>query len=268
LRQGIKNLTTIGSAHGIDIDLLCAGKSAAIVQNTFVGFEYDFGLALNYRRAVQEGRVVPKDTDCDFFVNQLRAAEYGIPFMPMPLVGGTDLLKLHPEYKTITCPYTGQKLTIVPALKPDVCIIHAHYGDPSGNVKLYRPHFADLLMATASETTIVSVEEIVSEEKMKELEPELPGYHVAALVHIPFGAHPTSCYPNYVYDRKHIAHYMEFAQKGQEVFEKEYLQKFVYDVKNNDEYLELIGGAERLEKLKGWNQSIDEWKEAFISDER
>lgn len=267
IRQGYKNLTTVGSSHGIDIDLLCAGGVVGTVQNTFVGFEYDFGLAPNYRRKVQEGKVIPKDTDCDFFVNQLRAAEYGVPFMPMPLVGGTDLLKLHPEYKTMECPYTGQKVTIVPALKPDVAIIHAHYGDSEGNVKLFRPHFADLLTATASKTTIVSVEEIVSEEKMKELGPELPGYHVNALVHLPFGAHPTSCYPNYVYDRKHFAHYVELAQKGQDVFDQEYLEKYVYGVKSHEEYLKLIGGTEKMAKLQGWNESISAWKEAFNSDE-
>ncbi|MEL7567372.1 MAG: CoA-transferase [Dehalobacterium sp.] len=268
IRQRIKGLTTIGGAHGIDVDLLCAGGAVKNVHNSFVGFEFDFGIAPNYRRLVQEGKVIPQDTDCDFILNQLRAAEYGVPFMPMPLVGGTDLLKIHPEYQTMTCPYTGQKVTIVPALKPDVAIIHAHYGDKAGNVKLFRPHFADLLISTAAETTIVSVEEIISEEKMKELNPELPGYHVDALIHIPFGAHPTSCYPNYVYDREHIFQYIEIAKKGQDAFNKEYLDKYVYGVKNHEEYLELIGGAEKMQKLQGYRESISKWKEAFNSDER
>lgn len=267
IRQGIKGLTTIGGAHGIDIDLLCAGGVVKAVHNSFVGFEFDFGIAPNYRRLVQEGKVTPRDTDCDFVLNQLRAAEYGIPFMPMPLVGGTDLLKIHPEYQTMDCPYTGEKVTIVPALKPDVAIIHAHYGDSAGNVKLFRPHFADLLMVTASETVIVSVEEIISEEKMKELNPELPGYHVDALMHIPFGAHPTSCYPNYVYDREHISEYVENAKKGQDVFTEEYLEKYVYGVKNHEEYLLLIGGIEKMKKLQNYQESISNWKEAFNSDE-
>lgn len=266
IRQGVKGLTTIGGAHGIDVDLLCAGGAVKKVHNSFVGFEFDFGIAPNYRRLVQEGKVTPCDTDCDFILNQLRAAEYGVPFMPMPLVGGTDLLKLHPEYQTITCPFTGTKVTAVPALKPDVAIIHAHYGDSAGNVKLFRPHFADLLIATAAETTIVSVEEIISEDKMRELNPELPGYHVDALIHIPFGAHPTSCYPNYVYDREHISLYIEKAKKGADVFDREYLQKYVYGVESHEEYLKLIG-SEKLQKLQSWKNSINDWKEAFNSDE-
>jgi len=267
IRQGITGLTTIGGAHGIDIDLLCAGGAAKTIQNSFVGFEFDFGIAPNYRRLVQEGKVIPNDSDCDFTLNQFRAAELGIPFMPMPLVGGTDLLKLHPEFKTMECPYTGQKVTIVPALKPDVAIIHAHYGDEEGNVKMFRPHFADMLIATIAETTIVSVEEIVSKERLRELEPELPGYHVDALIHIPFGAHPTSCYPNYVYDREHISEYVELAKQGEEVFNKEYLQKYVFGVESNEEYLNLIG-EEKLQKLQSWKESHDKWKEAFNTYDR
>lgn len=267
IRQNVKGLTTVGGAHGLDIDFLCAGGAVKAVQNSFVGFEFDFGLAPNYRRLVQEKRVEMKESDCDFTMNQFRAAQYGIPFMPMPLVEGTDLLKIHPEFKTMICPYTGQKITIVPALKPDVAIIHAHYGDSSGNIKIFKPHFADLLMASIAKTTIVSVEQILPEEELRELQPELPGFHVDAVIEIPFGAHPTSCYPNYTYDREHLAHYVKLAQQGEAVFKEQYLDVFVYGVQNNDEYLELIGGPAKLEKLQSWNKSIDDWKEAFVINE-
>ncbi len=267
IRLNVKDLTTVGGAHGIDIDLLCAGGAVKAVQNSFVGFEFDFGLAPNYRRLVQEKRIEIRESDCDFTMNQFRAAKYGIPFMPMPLVQGTDILKIHPEYKTMTCPYTGQKITLVPALKPDITIIHAHYADETGNVKLFKPHFADLLMASIAKTTIVSVEKIISEGELRELEPELPNFHVDAVVEIPFGAHPTSCYPNYTYDREHIANYIKFAQQGEKAFKEKYLDVFVFGVKNNDEYLKLIGGLSKLEKLKGWNRSVAEWKEAFTLNE-
>lgn len=264
IRQNKRDLTTVGGAHGIDIDLLCAGGAVKAVQNSFVGFEFDFGLAPNYRRLAQEKKIEIKESDCDFTLNQFRAAQQGISFMPMPLVQGTDILKIHPEYKTLICPFTGQKITVVPALKPDVAIIHAHYADSSGNIKLFKPHFADLLIASIAEKTIVSVEKIVDEKELRELEPELAGFYVDALMEIPFGAHPTSCYPNYTYDREHFAQYVKAAQQGQNVFQEQYLNIFVHSIDCNDKYLELIGGSTKLEKLSSWDKSIKDWKEAFV----
>ncbi len=263
IRQGKKDLTTVGGAHGLDIDLLCAGNVVSAVQNSFVGFEFDFGLALNYRRACQSGKVLPKDTDCNFVLQQLRAAQYGVPFMPMPRVWGTDILKLHPEYKTMTCPYTGAELTVVPALKPDVAIIHGLKADKRGNVHLPIPYFADVLFATASSKTVVSVEEIVSEEELQTLGVSIPYYEVTAVVEVPFGAHPTACYPAYAYDRKHIALYASLAKQGAEVFQKEYVDVFVHSVANQEEYLHLVGNEEHFARLKAWNQDTEHWMEVF-----
>ncbi|QGP91630.1 Glutaconate CoA-transferase subunit A [Neomoorella glycerini] len=263
IRQGKKNLMTIGGAHGLDIDLLCAGGVVGAVQNSFVGFEFDFGLAPNYRRACQSGKVQVRETDCNFTLQQLRAAQYGIPFMPMPRVGGTDILQLHPEFKTITCPFTGEKLTAVPALKPDVAIIHGYKADKRGNVHLTKPYFADVLMATAAEKTIVTVEEVVSEEEIRELGIVIPYYEVTAVVEVPFGAHPTACYPAYAYDRKHIAKYIQLAQEGEEIFRREYLDVFVYGSETQQEYLRRVGDEEHFKRLRAWRQDITSWMEVF-----
>lgn len=263
IRQGKKNLMTIGGAHGLDIDLMCAGGIVGAVQNSFVGFEFDFGLAPNYRRACQGGKIQVKETDCNFTLQQLRAAQYGIPFMPLPHVGGTDILQLHPEFKTITCPFTGEKLTAVPALKPDAALIHGYKADKRGNVHLPKPYFADVLMATAAEKTIVTVEEVVSEEEIRELGAVIPYYEVTAVVEVPFGAHPTACYPAYAYDRQHIAKYIQLAQKGEEIFRKEYLDQYVYGIETRQEYLRRIGDEEYFNRLRAWRQDIASWMEVF-----
>lgn len=260
VRQKKGGLHCIGGAHGIDVDLLCAGGAAKIIQHSYVGFESDFGLAPNYRRAVEQGLVTPKDTDCVAVLTHLRASVFGVPFMPMPAVRGTDVLKFNPEIKTLECPFTGESLNILPAIKPDCAVIHAHKADKKGNIKLYAPYFADLLIAEASKQAIVSVEEIVSEEEMRRLGPNIPYYLVSALVELPYGAHPTSCYPNYSYDRSHIAEYVRLANQGKEIFDEEYMNKYVFGPKSHEEYLRLVGGEEYLASLEDWSKETGIWQ--------
>lgn len=259
IRQGKKNLHTIGGAHGIDVDLMCAGGIVGMVQNSYVGLEGDFGMAPNYRQAVEKGSVKGKDTDCVALLMQLRASAFGVPFMPMGPVRGTDILKLNPEIKEMDCPYTGQSVNLLPALRPDVAVIHAHRADPLGNLKIDPPYFADPLVVEASDKVIVSVEKIVSPEEMERLGATIPYYEVTALVEIPFGAHPTSCYPDYTYDRRHIAEYMEIAGRGVEAFREGYLKKYVFGPKTHDEYLGLVGGKQNLSRLQEWDENLATW---------
>lgn len=266
IRQGKKNLHTVGGAHGIDIDLMCAGGIVGTVQNSFVGFEADFGLAPNYRRMVEAGIVAAKETDCIVMLVQLRASQFGVPFMPTPVVAGTDVLKFNPEIKQIICPFSGQKINILPALRPNVAIIHAHKADDHGNVKLYPPYFADPLFVEASDKVIVTVEEIVTREEMKRIGSTIPYYEITAIVELPLGAHPTSCYPDYCYDRGHIAEYIRIAQQGQEAFCSQYLEKYVFGPRDHSEYLELIGGGQKQKELRSWTQNNERWKELMSKE--
>jgi glutaconate CoA-transferase subunit A len=268
IRQGKRNLHTIGGAHGIDIDLMCAAGIVKTVQNSYVGFEADFGLAPNYRRMVELGIVTPKDTDCVAILTHLRGAVFGVPFMPMIPVRGTDILKLNPEIKTMTCPYTGEQVNVLPTIKPDCALIHAHKADRKGNIKLFPPYFADPLIVEASKKTIVSVEKIVSEEEMNEIGATLPYYEITAVVELPFGAHPTSCYPNYCYDRSHIAQYIKLARQGPDVFYSQYMKKYVFGPKSHHDYLEIIGGEQKQKELSRWNENNECWKELMLKGDR
>ena len=104
---------------------------------------------------------------------------------------------------------------------------------------------------------------IVSEEELQTLGVSIPYYEVTAVVEVPFGAHPTACYPAYAYDRKHIALYASLAKQGAEVFQKEYVDVFVHSVANQEEYLHLVGNEEHFARLKAWNQDIEHWMEVF-----
>jgi glutaconate CoA-transferase subunit A len=266
IRRGKKDLHTIGGAHGIDIDLMCAAGIVKTVQNSYVGFEADFGLAPNYRRMVEQGVVTPKDTDCVAVLMHLRGAVFGVPFMPMTPVRGTDVLKLNPEIKTMACPFTGEQVNVLPTIKPDCAVIHAHKADPKGNIKLFPPYFADLLVVEASNKSIVSVEEVISEEEMNEIGATLPHYEITAVVELPYGAHPTSCYPDYTYDRGHMAEYVKLAQQGPDAFKARYLDKYVFGVEDQGDYIELVGGPQRLSKLKDWNKGNDIWCSLLEAD--
>jgi glutaconate CoA-transferase subunit A len=267
LRRGTRGLTVVGSAHGIDIDLLSAGGAISRSSESYVGFEQDFGMAPNYRRALESGAVKTDDSCCYTLVQQLRAAIQGLPFMPVRSVRGTDFLSLHPEYKQMVCPFTGEELLLVPAIEPDVALIHAQYGDAQGNLLIQGSPVADLLFAKASRVVLATVEEIVPNERLNELRGvQIPCFYVTAISEVPMGAHPTACYPLYAYDRPHTALYYEAARKGAEAFKAEYLSVFVYGMPRHSDYLDLIGGEKTRARLSSWNEGDESWQRLYLEE--
>lgn len=261
LRRGVTGLTVVGSAHGIDIDLLCAGGALSRSSESYVGFEQDFGQAPNYRRALESGAVKTKDGCCYTLVQQLRAAIQGLPFMPMRSVRGTSFPSLHPDYRKIVCPFTGEELLLVPAMVPDVALIHAQYGDAQGNLVIQGPPVADLLFAKASRAVLATVEEIVPARRLCELRGiHIPYFYVTAVSEVPLGAHPTACYPFYAYDRPHTALYYEAARKGADVFCADYLNIFVHGAPEHADYLARIGGEATRKRLASWSNGPEAWK--------
>jgi glutaconate CoA-transferase, subunit A len=263
IRQDITELKLVGSAHGIDVDMLCGAGCVSVSAESYVGFEQDFGMALNYRRACEAGIVKVEDNCCYTLVQQLRAAIQGLPFMPIRSVQGTDFLRLHPEFKTMTCPFTGETLVLVPALKPDIAIIHVQYADQQGNLHIAGPPVADILFAKASAKVIATCEKIIPQEEMARLGVTIPYFYVTGICEVPYGAHPTSCYPLYAYDREHTAAYYQAAKKGSDAFRENYLIPFVYDCLNQADYLSAIGGEARLSYLTGWNIDTEQWRQLY-----
>ncbi len=267
LRKRAKGLTVVGSAHGIDIDLLSGGGALARSCESYVGFEQDFGLAPNYRRALESGDVDASDSCCYTLVQQLRAAIQGLPFMPMRSARGTDFRSLHPEYRVMNCPFTGEELLLVPALEPDVALIHAQYGDARGNLLIQGPPVADILFAKASKVVLATVEEIVPTESLRELGGRtIPYFYVTAVSEVAMGAHPTACYPFYAYDRPHTALYHKAAREGADAFKARYLDIFVHGAALHDDYLALIGGAATRKRLASWRDGDEAWRRLYLDE--
>jgi glutaconate CoA-transferase subunit A len=263
VRQRITGLKLVGSAHGIDVDLLCGAGAVALSSESYVGFEQDFGMAPNYRRACESGAVEVRDSCCYTLVQQLRAAIQGLPFLPIRSVRGTGFAEMHPEYRILNCPFTGEELLLVPALAPDVAILHAQLGDRHGNLHIEGPPVADILFAKASKKVLATVEKIVPNERLVERRVSIPYLYVTALAEVPYGAHPTACYPNYAYDRRHTAEYYRSASESTEAFRERYLKPYVYDCADHDAYLNAIGGCEKLERLASWKQGGDAWMNLY-----
>lgn len=266
-RRRVRGLKVVGSAHGIDIDLLCGAGAVAASAESYVGFEQDFGMAPNYRRACEAGEVRVEDSCCYTVVQQLRAAIAGLPFMPVRSVRGSDIGRLNPDYRPMTCPFTGEELLLVPALAPDVAILHAQYGDAHGNLRIEGPPVADLLFARASRVVLATVESLVSTEKLKELGgANVPYFYVTALTEVPMGAHPTACYPFYAYDRAHTALYYRAAKSGADGFRKDYLAPFVFDCPDHAAYVDLVGGDTTHAHLASWREGTAAWRRLYMED--
>jgi glutaconate CoA-transferase subunit A len=264
LRRGVRGLKVVGSAHGIDIDLLCGGGAVAASAESYVGFEQDFGMAPNYRRACEAGEVKVEDSCCYTVVQQLRATISGLPFLPVRSIRGSDIARLNPDYKRMTCPFTGEELTLVPALAPDVAILHAQYGDMHGNLRIEGPPVVDLLFARASRKVLATVEKLVSTERLKELGGANVAYfYVTAVTEVEMGAHPTACYPFYAYDRSHTALYYEAAKAGPEAFHERYLAPFVLNCPSHKTYLDRIGGDAARTRLSSWNEGTSAWQRLY-----
>ncbi len=176
-------------------------------------------------------------------------------------VRGSDIAGLHPEYGEVTCPFTGERLVAVPALAPDVVLVHAPLADAAGNLHLEQPYVLDERFAAASRNVVATAERIAEPAEVAAAGITVPGHLVAAVSAAPYGAHPTSCYPDYAYDREHLARYVAAARAGGDDLAG-YLDRYVTGVAGEDGYRAAVGEA-RLARLRRWSERTEAWQELF-----
>jgi glutaconate CoA-transferase subunit A len=220
VRQGKRNLEVVKTAGAYDIDLLAGAGCVSRVSAGFVGFENLFGMAPNYRRAVERGDVTVNEHACYSVIAGLRAAIQGVPFMPIAGMTGSDLLEAR-DFRTVTDPYTGTNVVAIPSLVPDVAIIHVHEADNFGNARIHGTLFEDILMAKAARSVILTAERIVDGRDF-ELNPDsvsIPAFITSAVVEAPRGAWPGSCAGDYDIDTKYLTEYIA-ASKDEPTFQR------------------------------------------------
>ncbi|HEU5458942.1 MAG TPA: CoA-transferase [Pyrinomonadaceae bacterium] len=203
------------------------------------------------RRAVEKG--VPNSIELEEYshfgmVARLAAGAAKLPFYPLRNYRGSDLPRVNPLIKTVTCPFTGEELAAVPALNPDTAIIHVQRADENGNAHVWGLMGVQKEAAFAARQTIVVAEEIVSESVIRS-DPNrtlIPGMIVDAVVHEPFGCHPS--YAQGYYDRDNDF-YVGWRGVSQDIGRfNAYLDEWVYGVRDRAEYIERMGS--RIDQLK------------------
>lgn len=243
----IGTLVTSPSAS-INADMLIGSGLVSEVLSSYIGFEH-LGLAPNFRAWAEAGKIKVRECDEAFIVYSLRAGASSLPFIPLPKgLEETDVPKANTEdYKETSDPFTGKKVMCIPAVQPDTAIVHCQKSDAYGNAIFEGSRFTDFEMIKASDKVILQVEEIVPNEYIltHSSRVSVPSFLVDAVVPIPFGCHPTSSHKYYGYDEKHL---QEYLKASKEDFPS-YLEKYVFTPKTNEDYLEAIGGRERIKEL-------------------
>lgn len=209
VEAGRRDLELVTFTGSLDVELLVAAGAVRAVRSSSVGLG-PLGAATAFAEAVQEGRVEDLEESEWMLLGGLRAAASGMPFLPTRAALGSDLVRDR-GLRCVIDPYTGEELLAVPALAPDVAVVHAWRADREGNVQVPWPpdHLwdVDLLLARAARTTIVTVEHLVDSRVLAEASERtmLFSFEVDVVVEAPRGAAPAASPPDYDVDRAAVA---------------------------------------------------------------
>ena len=250
IRQKKKDLTLIAPISDIQFDQLIGAGCVRKIIASWVG-NVAAGLGHNYRRAAEWA--IPNPIQIEEHSNftiglGLQAAASGLPFLPTKTVKGSDFSR-GPQFARVVCPFSGEELHAVRAVRPDIAILHVQRADREGNVHLWGNFGVMREAAFAAGKVILTCEEIVDHDVILS-DPNrnvIPGFVVASVVHEPFGAHPS---PAQGYARRDDDFYFEYHKesRSRQGFER-WLEKYVLGVKDHRAFLQLLG-SERVEKLK------------------
>lgn len=210
IRQGKKDLTVVAIVNGMAVDWLVAAGCVRRVISGLISFE-GMGLAPNFRHAVESGSIVVEEYSEYLLIARLRAAATNLPFMPTKAGLGTDVIGLHPDTTRLEIDHaSGEPYVACTPLAVDVAVVHAHAADEWGNVRVDpKLIWMDNEIVNAAATTIVTVESIAPHRSFV-AEPHrtiYPRFMIDAVIEVPWGAYPTSCFPNYTHDKDFFTAY-------------------------------------------------------------
>jgi len=255
IRQQKKSLTLSQCVMGLDTDLLAG---AGLVSRLIVGGgSLDrFGPVHCVNRARETRTIEAHDMSSLSVCFRYLAGALGISFIPIKSLIASEVLERleqgpgAADLRRMTCPFTGEEYVLLKALTPDVSLVHVQVADREGNCQIEGPRWENEEQAKAARRIIVITEELVPTEYIQR-NPErtvIPAHRVEAVIHQPFGAHPTSVFRCYDYDAEHLTLYVDHAKRPDRI--KEYLETYVLGTKDHWEYLEKVGGIRRLNELR------------------
>lgn len=267
IRQGIKDIHMYAHSNGQGVDELVGAGSVSCLEIAYGGSGKFASTCIRFRKAVQEKKIKVEDYSNFQMTLRFLAGAMGIPFLPTRSSLGTDIVKIWgfplefrqknsklPDSKLIELenPFgtwcDTKKVVLVPAINPDVTIIHVQKADVRGNCRIDGLTFADVEQAKAARILIITCEELVEDDDLKNAPDrnQIPFIHADAVVHIPYGAYPTACYRYYDYDPVYLKEYAEKAKDDKQYYS--YIEETILKNLTHREFLDSIG-MERLEMI-------------------
>ncbi len=244
IRQGKKRIEMTSVAECWVADYLAG--AGVLKRARFSNFMFEgLGRCQNFVRAVERGEIEVEDYSHFAITSRLVAAGFGLPFMPVKSMAGTDLMGRRgfeaEKARPLACPFTGEPVLLVPAVRPDVAVIHLARSDRDGNSQLFGYTAVVEEQARAAQRVIVTTEEVV-EDTVIRAQPELtvlPGFLVDAVVEVPFGAHPTGMYRYYDPDFEFMRDY--YAASRDPAAFRAHLEEWVLGPGDHWAYLRKVG---------------------------
>ena len=214
IRRGVKNLHLVAlPTSSMQADILIGAGCVRTLETSAVSLG-EFGPAPRFNAAVTGGTIVMKDATCPALHAALQAAEKGVPFMPLRGLIGSDVLKYRDDWNVIDSPFgEDDPIVLLPALKPDVALLHAPMADRFGNVWIGRQREL-VTMAHAAARTIATVEKIVDNDLLADpltAAGTLPGFYIESIAVAERGAWPLPLPDHYAADAEHLALYAKMA---------------------------------------------------------
>lgn len=265
IRQGRKDLYLVCHSQGQAMDLLVGAGCVSRMEIAYGGLGRFAPTCIRFRRAVQRGQLALEDYSNYQMSLRFLAGAMGLPMIATKTGLNTDIVGKEgfdpadrgqgkvPVKKLVVGdnPFapSGDKVVLLPALNPDVAMIHAQQVGTDGTVRIKGLSFADLEQARSADRVLVTCEEIVPREQIRQ-DPDqnsLPGFLVDAVVHAPLGAHPTACHYFYDYDPQHLKMYGQMAVDD-DAFRR-YLDQWIHGSRDFEDYLAKLDPA-ALERIK------------------
>lgn len=248
LRSPLKDLTIVAYG-GADVGMLCAAGKVKKVVFAFVSLDF-IPLEPYFRLARQHGAVETMEVDEGMFLLGLKAAGWGLPYIPTRVGLGTDVLKVNPSLKLVDSPYDDKQWLAMPGLPLDAALVHVDRADARGVCQVKGPDlYMDDLFVRAAKATYASCDELVDGSVFERGEEAryVPWERceTTGVVHLPCGAHPSSCAPLYGFD---VAHFKEYAASAKDA---DGWQKYVerYVTCGEAEYRARVGGEAAIRRL-------------------
>ena len=258
IRQGKKDLTLARATPDLIYDQMVAAGCATKVIFSYMG-NPGVGSLRIVRSAIEQGKLEWEEYSHFGMITRLQAGASGLPFLPMNQTGATDLEKANPNIKRIPDPFGGKDVIVVPALNPDVAIVHVQRADANGNAHLWGIIGEQKEAAFAAKKVILTAEEIVDESVIRS-DPNrtmIPGIVVSAVCHVRLHVIPRMHRDITTATMSSISPGTRSAKSAEAT--KQYLDEWVYGVKDRNEYWEKLGAEahKRLEVPELMSQPIN-----------